>query len=97
MKIAFDSTGSIDNFRRIVDDVSNTADVEGMLILTCDENGYVPDTLDPVLQSAAMPLFGGVFPGIIYDQRLLKKGTLIIGVMIKIRDAISRALKPSKR
>lgn len=63
-----------------------------LLILACTADQWSADQLDPVLNSLAVPVIGGSFPGIIHQDRCLRRGTLVIGLRVKLEIAILRGL-----
>jgi len=80
MIIKIDSSGSLGSLERIIKEVSSSKTSEGLMILSCDANGFVPRDIDPILKNVSIPIFGGVFPAIIHDGDLLEKGTIVIGM-----------------
>lgn len=79
MNIKIDKQGSIDNFKQMVSELANDSNVKGMLILCCDNNGFTPELLDPVLKDISVPVFGGIFPGLIHNNEVIEQGTVIGG------------------
>ena len=92
MIIRIDPTGTTDGFRTILKEMSGVDDINGLLILACDENGFSPETVDDLLKSVSVPLFGGVFPGIIHDRKSLKRGTIVAGLGIRPSVHVIRGL-----
>jgi hypothetical protein len=80
MWCVLDEGGTISALRRGVGQIESHPDVSGVLILACDANDYQPESLDPILKGVSPPVFGGIFPGICFNRRRLKKGTLIAGL-----------------
>ncbi len=80
MIIKVDRSGTIERLRTLMEDVSRNNQVKGLLILTCDDNGFTPDAIDTDLKDVSIPLFGGIFPAIIHDSEKLTKGTIIAGL-----------------
>lgn len=83
MNLEFDSTGSLDEFRQCISRLGARDDVKGLMVLACDANDWSAAELDPVLKSAAKPVFGGIFPQIIHGRRNHERGTLVIGLRVK--------------
>jgi len=50
---------------------------------TDDANNFKKDSLDDMLKSIATPIFGGIFPEIIYGNEKLIKGTIVAGLYHK--------------
>ncbi|TVQ67625.1 MAG: histidine kinase [Balneolaceae bacterium] len=80
MKIRFDKEGCIETFGKLVNDLQVEEDVLGLMVLASDENGWTPEIVDPILQACSIPVFGGIFPQIIYEQQNYEKGTIVIGL-----------------
>jgi hypothetical protein len=53
-------------------------------ILGAVQNGWTPETLDPVLKSATVPVFGGLFPGVIYEGQSYESGFVAIGHSVDV-------------
>lgn len=53
--------------------------VRSIMILSCDENGLLPEDVDPVLKNCSKPIWGGIFPKILQGEKVMHKGTVIIG------------------
>lgn len=78
-----ETKGSSDEFCHLVTEVAAENNVEGLLVLTCDENGFIPDDINDTLRNISIPLFGGIFPGIMNGREIYKKGTIVIGLSKK--------------
>lgn len=51
-----------------------------LLILASDADNWGPDKVDPLLRSLKVPVFGGVFPYLIFEGTQHKQGTLVVGL-----------------
>lgn len=80
MIINLDRTGNVDSFKENLEHVLEDKSVQSLLILACDENGFTPETIDPLLAELTIPVMGGIFPQIIYGKENLSKGTIIAGL-----------------
>lgn len=54
--------------------------VQGLLILAADGNNFAPAEVDPLLISLDLPVFGAVFPEIIFDAERFSRGTIVVGL-----------------
>lgn len=79
MKIYLDRSGSVAALATLLEDSIIKDGAQGCLILSCDGNGYTQRDLDTVLQTCPVPLFGGIFPQIIYGAEQLMQGTIVVG------------------
>ncbi len=95
MKTALDTEGSCSGFQKAVGSVLTNGGVKGLLVLTCAENGFSKAELDPVLKGIQVPVIGGCFPGIMCDNRVYEKGTVVIGLPVEpgvvVVDGLSQA------
>lgn len=80
MIINLDRIGNVDSFKENLERVLENESVQSLLILACDENGFTPETIDPLLAGISIPVVGGIFPQIIYAKENLSKGTIIAGL-----------------
>ena len=55
-------------------------ETKSLLILACEEDAWTSIQVDPILSNCEIPVFGGVFPYIIYQGKKLKQGTLVVGL-----------------
>jgi hypothetical protein len=80
MLISVDRSGSVAALRELVEKTAAHQSVKAIMLLTCDENGFTAETIDPILQGVSKPLFGGIFPYIIHDSDKLQRGTIVAGL-----------------
>jgi hypothetical protein len=71
--------GTVEEFRKILLEISNNAEISSIMVLACDANGFTPKDVNPILKLVTKPLFGGIFPEIIFGNEKLTKGTIIVG------------------
>jgi hypothetical protein len=50
----------------------------GLLILCCDEGTNDRASFDPILKASSIPIFGGIFPGLIYQGNHYDHGMLVV-------------------
>lgn len=80
MTILFDPAGSPANLQEMILSASSISGVDGLMILACEANGFTPENIDAVLNLAPVPIFGGVFPALVYGSDLIRQGTLVAGL-----------------
>lgn len=78
MNIFFDPTGSPEGLSSSLEKVTAEGSGRALLLLCCDANGFTPANIDPVLHDCPLPLIGGIFPGIIYNNRMYERGSLVV-------------------
>jgi hypothetical protein len=71
---------SFDLFLNTIRTFEAEPSVKGILIFASDADGYTPEGIDSILKSCKLPVFGGVFPQIIFQNKKYDEGTLIIGL-----------------
>lgn len=76
-----DRTGTLDGLEQVLREQASNPDVAGLLVLCCHDNGFVPETLDPVLKGVGKPLFGGLFPQILHGGERLIHGSIVLGLV----------------
>jgi hypothetical protein len=80
MEIEIDRSGTVDGFKNLVANIRNRG-AKGVLVLSADKNGYTSENLDSFLQNLEIPVFGGIFPEIIYKNEKLDIGNVAVGFM----------------
>jgi len=50
-----------------------------LLILACVDNHFTAQQINPLIAHCSLPIFGGVYPKLIYKNQLLQQGCIIIG------------------
>ncbi|TYK64334.1 FIST signal transduction protein [Colwellia echini] len=59
--------------------LAESSGAKSLLLLTCNQNIYPEEELSSLLTHCSLPIFGGIYPMITYQETLLKHGALIIG------------------
>ncbi len=50
-----------------------------LLILACNDNNFTEQQINPLITQFNMPIFGGIYPKLIYKNQVLSIGSIIIG------------------
>ena len=50
-----------------------------LLILACQDNQFTAQQINPLLLACSLPVCGGIYPQLIYKDKLMQKGYIIIG------------------
>lgn len=82
MYVRFEATGTLPALAQELHSLAALPDVHGLLLLTCDDNGFSAATLDPVLHQLGKPVFGGIFPQIIFGCEHYARGSIIVGLPV---------------
>ncbi len=62
---------------------ASAMDAKGLLILACSDENWTPAQIDPVLQAFPnLPIFGGIFPYIVYRGKHYSNGILVVGLNV---------------
>ncbi|MBF0299011.1 MAG: FIST C-terminal domain-containing protein [Oligoflexia bacterium] len=77
--IAVDKTGTVKGFEQLLDSILGHKP-ESLFILACEGNGLTSEQLNPILKQMKIPIFGGIFPSIIYNRENINQGTIVIGL-----------------
>ncbi|WP_044117644.1 FIST signal transduction protein [Alkaliflexus imshenetskii] len=78
MEFEFCDAPLIDELKQRLLLINQDSEVSSILILAADGNNYDPVLIDPILRAIEKPLFGGIFPGLIFQQKKFEKGFIII-------------------
>jgi len=97
MYIQTERDGTLEGLQKAIDITSSQEDVRSLCILACDANGFSPAHADPVLARSSKPLFGGIFPSIIFKNEKWEKGSIIIGMPETIHYKVIEGLSDSAR
>lgn len=58
--------------------------VKSLLILTCEKNSFSVSDLLKLVKEIDIPVYGGVFPALIVQSKLMWKGTTVIGFPFEV-------------
>lgn len=79
MKLIFDERGSLEALENALASLVHTPDTGTLMILGCVGNDWPKARLDPILQSLDRPVFGGLFPNIVFRSCSYQTGLLVVG------------------
>lgn len=80
IRIRISKSGSFSDLKTDVSEMLEEGNTGGLLVLTCEANGYTSGIMNPWLKALPLPVFGGIFPGFIHGNQRFVKGTLLIGL-----------------
>jgi hypothetical protein len=78
MFIDVDREGSLDGLQRLLREAQERG-AKGVMVLSCDQNGFSKEATESILHALQIPIFGGIFPEVIYGNEKLEKGTVLLG------------------
>ncbi len=93
----YEPSGSVSAFGRMAVELDGRSDVHGLLVLACDGNGWTREEVDPVLSGLRTPVFGGIFPQVIFDGLNRERGTLVVTLPVHPRIAVIGGLSGPAR
>ncbi|MCD4695665.1 MAG: hypothetical protein K8S16_05425, partial [Bacteroidales bacterium] len=80
MEIFFSKTGKTADLEKGINKMLQITSVKSILILACDGNNYTPANINPILRNIPIPVIGGIFPGILYNDQQFSEGAIIAGL-----------------
>ena len=80
MIIRFEPEGTHRAFARMLSELAACEEVRSLLVLSCEKNGFAPGLVNGALRSCPKPVFGGVFPGVVFEGGLFSRGTVMVGL-----------------
>ncbi|MDX8399078.1 MAG: FIST N-terminal domain-containing protein [Gallionellaceae bacterium] len=80
MPLIIQSEGNWDSLRAAIAEITSMPGIKGIMALACESNGAVPDSFDEFLRNLSVPIFGGVFPGLIANSEHLEHGNIVLGI-----------------
>lgn len=86
---------SIHSIQTVIQSFELNPQIKSILLLACDQNGPIPETIDPLLRGSKLSIFGAVFPQIIYQNKNYKEGILIVGIEQETNISIVQNLSDS--
>jgi hypothetical protein len=95
MHIEIDPSGTIEGLARAIQRATHDPGVRGLQILACQANTWSTDEVNHLVGSISLPLFGGVFPGIIHEGAKLDRGTIVLGLTKRPTVRVVRGLNQS--
>lgn len=92
MEYVYEPSGSVDGLREVLGRFSHREGIGALFVLAAVGNGFAPDTLDPVLREAPLPVFGGIFPRILEGAAVHERGSIVIALPGNPRIGVINAL-----
>jgi hypothetical protein len=88
MIIRKESTGTLKGLNSILSEVTANDNVQGIIILAANNAEFVPAGIDPILESIAKPLIGGIFTSIIFNDEVLDCGVIVAGLTRELKTVV---------
>jgi hypothetical protein len=78
-RIEFDLTGTLEALASMMEGMENDLSVQCIMVLTCDENQFITHHFNAHITAVKKPIFGGIFPQIIYENHAYARGSIVVG------------------
>ncbi|GAB6057855.1 FIST signal transduction protein [Desulfonatronum parangueonense] len=82
MQVRLDTQGNVESLARIGAELLADPAFKGLMVLGCDANMWAAEEVSPCLSGFDKPVFGGLFPQIIHEQKNYETGTLLVGLPV---------------
>lgn len=80
MILSATKTTDVSEFASLLAAADRNDAIKSIFVLACDENGYTPTAIDGILNGIQKPVFGGIFPEIIYHCEKWTQGVIVAGL-----------------
>lgn len=88
MVVRYEETGKLRGIESIIREMDSDTTITGIMVFACHSNHFTSDQLDPILTTCNKPIFGGIFPSVIYDSKKCLTGSVIIGFKVYLHTKI---------
>ncbi|MCG5512763.1 FIST signal transduction protein [Ectothiorhodospira shaposhnikovii] len=76
----FDKTGTLTGMAHLMKAASNMPGCAGLMVLACVDNVWTPPRLEALMRAQRLPVFGGIFPGLLYEGQRFERGTIVVAL-----------------
>ena len=76
----FSPSGSLDSLSELIDSIVSKHRPEGLVVFGGTENDFNDSAMDRFLKELSLPIGGGLFPAILYDNKVHSSGWIIHAV-----------------
>lgn len=88
MRTMFVAEDSLTNLDTGLRSLLARADIRGVLLMVAAGNTFAPQALDPLLQRAEKPVFGGIFPSVMWEGEQYSTGAVMMGLSCELQWAV---------
>lgn len=93
--IWFDDEGTDEQLKAALDFLVADAAV-CVMVIACGDNQHSAGHLKSCLSTSAVPIFGGIFPGLFFEGQKRERGTLFVGLPFPVQIDVYENLSPSQ-
>ena len=80
MKVDYFDSTSVDSLKDAINANNTLNKFKAHIILACDQNGWQKSDIDGWLKTQQVPVFGAVFPQIIFDKHNYESGFIVVSL-----------------
>jgi len=84
MIIQTDKQGSLTGLEKMLRQAEADSSVKAIMVLAGEANNFTPENSDILFRNVNKPIFGGIFPQIVFNTENLSKGTIVAGLTYKV-------------
>jgi len=84
MEVTYCQSGG-DELRETLVSTAARESVDGICLLATPDEALEADAFESTLHELSVPVFGGIFPGVIHDGRNTETGALVVGLSVEPR------------
>ena len=92
MTVLWTPEGSPEALIKLVHQIETKPGNRGMMILSCNENPVEIHTFNDILTHIKCPVFGGVFPELVYGTSSYRQGFIVVGFSCEVKIGIAHAI-----
>lgn len=92
MIIRLDRLGTVEEMANNIKELETDHKVNGIMILACDANEFTSEAVESIITQCDKQIWGGIFPGIIYENERLEKGTILVGLPQTVKTVVVEGL-----
>jgi len=88
MKLFFSARTDLECVAQALGQMSTQPGLRGILMLCAEGNHYDLSQLDALLRHSPIPIFGGIFPAVLYEGRRHDTGVILLGLCCPLQLAV---------
>lgn len=92
MRVEFFPSSDYSTLAQALSDFADISGCRSLCLLGCDANAWQSDELTPILKAQQLPLIGGIFPEVIYQNANHNSGFVLVGLEESITPVVVEGL-----
>jgi len=81
MDVEYCATGK-EPFQSVLTEFDANPDINGLFVLSAANDAPVSSDIDDILEDISTPIFGGIFPEVVYEGKTQKGGVVVLGLHV---------------